>query len=152
MSKDQFKYDSIDESSGFILFKLNLIWKEKLDTIFKKRGITQTQYAILASLMWFDLKKEIITQQDLADHLKIEKMTLSKAIRNLEEKKLVQRKENKIDTRSYSLSLLAAGKQLAEKVIKEVENLDEVFFNVLSKEERKKFNSLSLKLITLNLK
>lgn len=150
MSKDQFKYESVDESSGFILFKLNLIWKEKLDAIFKKREITQTQYAILASLMWFDLKEEIITQQDLVNHLKIEKMTLSKAIRSLEEKKLVQRKENKLDSRSYSLSMLAAGKQLAEKTIKEVEHLDEKFFNVLSKEDRSKFNSLALKLISHN--
>lgn len=147
MGNNTFQYETIDQSSGFILFKLNAVWKEQLEVIFRHYELTQTQYAILASLMWFDKEGKKLTQQELATHLKIEKMTLSKAIRPLEQKKYISRLDNKEDSRSYLIGLLSAGRSVTQKAIHDVEKLDEKFFNVLPKNERTEFNQFCLKLI-----
>ena len=71
---------------GFLLWKITVLWRNKLEETLWFFDITQTQYAILASLKWFEVKKELATQSLLSAHSKIEKVTLSKAIRQLEKK------------------------------------------------------------------
>jgi len=81
-----FKHAEADASAGFLLWKMTALWQQRLALVLESLGITQTQYAILASLKWFEENKEPTTQTHLGEHAHIEKMTLSKAIRQLEKK------------------------------------------------------------------
>lgn len=150
MAKSSFHYQTADDSPGFLLFRLNYLWLKELNAIFVERGITQTQYAILASLLWFEEQGEPISQSDLVSHTKIEKMTLSKAIRNLETNGFVSRTHSSDDSRAMAITFTKSGKRVTKDLIRSVEKADETFFNVLTVNELKAFKSATLKMIRLN--
>jgi DNA-binding MarR family transcriptional regulator len=152
MSDSSFQYKDANESPGFLLFKINCLWHEKLNIIFTEFSITQTQYAIMASILWFEERNKLISQADLVLHTKIEKMTLSKAIRNLETKKFITRKQSIKDSRALNISITSIGKKEIKKLIKKTEEADEIFFNVISFNELKIYKSTTLKLLELNQK
>jgi DNA-binding MarR family transcriptional regulator len=129
--KPPFRYQEADESAGFLLWKMGGLWQQKIAEVLAPLGITQTQYAILASLRWFEAQREPNTQAHLAQHAKIEKMTLSKAIRRLEEQGIVLREGAPDDLRALHVSLTPAGRRLVERAVRAVEQADEDFFAVL---------------------
>lgn len=145
-----FKYKKADESPGFLLWKITSLWQKRLEEIFSEFGITQTQYAILASIKWFEETKTDITQGLLVEHTKIEKMTLSKAIRGLEEKKFLKREKSEVDSRAMEIHFTASGKEKTIRVIQEVEEADDQFFSILGKEEIKTYKALTVKIIEAN--
>lgn len=147
MSESSFLYKEANESPGFLLFKINALWHEKLNLIFTEFEITQTQYAIMASLLWFEEKNESISQADLVLHTKIEKMTLSKAIRNLEAKNFIARVPSQNDSRAFSISFTSNGKKEIKKLVKRVEAADEDFFKILSSSELKTYKTTISKLL-----
>jgi DNA-binding MarR family transcriptional regulator len=95
-----FRYAEADDSPGFLLWKITALWQQTLAGVLGHFGITQTQHAILASLRWFEERRKPATQADLAEHAKLEKMTLSKAIRRLEGDGLVKRAQSSSDGRA----------------------------------------------------
>ena len=62
-------------------------------------------------------------------------MTLSKAIRKLEEGGLLRRESSEIDTRAMEVRFTAAGRTLVRKAIVAVEQADDAFFSCLSPRE-----------------
>ncbi|HMZ60241.1 MAG TPA: MarR family transcriptional regulator, partial [Leptospiraceae bacterium] len=74
--KTVFKEKDADDSPGFLLFKITVLWQKKLGIIFNDLRIQQTQYAILASLKFYEEKNEKCTQAFLVEHARIDKMTL----------------------------------------------------------------------------
>jgi hypothetical protein len=57
-----FKHAKADDSAGFLLWKLTALWQQHLAVVFDEAGITQTQYAIMASLRWFADQHQTTTQ------------------------------------------------------------------------------------------
>jgi MarR family transcriptional regulator for hemolysin len=127
-----FKHAEADDSAGFLLWKITALWQRKLAQVLGGFGITQTQYAILASLRWFEEKKEPATQAHLVEHARIDKMTVSKAIRNLERDGLVSREQSASDSRATSVRFTAQGRKTIQKAIVAVENADDDFFSGLT--------------------
>ncbi|MEJ2040130.1 MAG: MarR family transcriptional regulator, partial [Desulfosarcinaceae bacterium] len=127
-----FRYERADDSAGFLLWKIIALWQRRLAKVLGDFGITQTQYAILASLKWFEEKKEPITQAHLVEHAKIDKMTVSKAIRKLEKNGLVLRESSPTDSRAVNVRFTAQGRKLIQKAIVAIENADEDFFSCLN--------------------
>jgi DNA-binding MarR family transcriptional regulator len=142
-----FQHNKADDSPGFLLWKLNALWQARLGETFRGYGITQTQYAILASLRWLEHTGEPTTQTQLARHAKIDKMTLSKAIRRLEQADLIERANSATDNRATNVSLTMQGRELTHKAVIAIETDDETFFSALSAEERETFKFLTLRLI-----
>jgi MarR family transcriptional regulator, transcriptional regulator for hemolysin len=145
-----FKYKKADDSAGFLLWKITGLWQSKLADILREFGITQTQYAILASLKWFEENKEPTTQAHLVQHAKIDKMTVSKAIRRLEKDSLVLRESSLTDSRATNVQFTAHGKKLIQKAIVAIENADEAFFSCLTKKQLEVYKSLTSAVITNN--
>jgi MarR family transcriptional regulator for hemolysin len=137
-----FRYNKADDSAGFLLWKITALWQAKLGKVLSEFGITQTQYAILASLRWFEEKKEPITQSHLVKHAKIDKMTVSKAIRRLEKDGLVSRESSSIDNRATNVHFTVQGKKLIQKAIVAIETADEDFFSCLSEKQLIEYKSL----------
>lgn len=145
-----FKHAKADDSAGFLLWKMTALWQGKLAEKLGAFGITQTQYAILASLKWFEEQEEPTTQTHIAEHARIDKMTLSKAIRKLEEEGLLIREHSTSDSRAINVQFTAKGKKLVQKAIVTIEKADDDFFSCLTERQLETFQSLTLSLIASN--
>ncbi len=145
-----FKHAKADESPGFLLWKLINLWQSKLALVFSELSITQTQYAILASLLWFEHQNESPTQARLVEHAKIDKMTLSKAIRKLEERDLIRREISNTDTRTMQVQFTETGRKLVHQAILAVERADDEFFCCLTEQELESWKALTISLIAGN--
>ena len=144
-----FKY-AADDSAGFLLWKITALWQQRLAKVLGGFGITQTQYAIMASLKWFEENNAPLTQGHLAEHTKIEKMTVSKSIRKLEQIGFVLRKPSATDSRAISVQFSARGKREIVKIIIAIENADEEFFSGLTNAQLALYKSLTITLIASN--
>jgi DNA-binding MarR family transcriptional regulator len=136
-----FKFQRADDSPGFLLWKLTALWQQRLADVFEEFGITQTQYAILASLRWFEEQGEPPSQAHLVAHAKIDKMTLSKAIRRLEEDGLVRRVPSATDSRAVDVGFTAKGRRVVEQAVVSVERADDEFFAVVPARRLDEFKS-----------
>lgn len=145
-----FKYEKADDSAGFLLWKITALWQRKLAEVLGEFGITQTQYAILASLKWFEERNEPTTQANLVRHTRIDKMTVSKAIRRLEDDGLVLRETSSHDSRATDVCFTPQGKKLIQKAIVSIENADEAFFSCLTKRQLEAYKSLTSTVIANN--
>lgn len=145
-----FKHAEADDSPGFLLWKITALWQETLAGVLGDFGITQTQYAILASLRWFEERHQPPTQTHLVEHAKLEKMTLSKAIRRLEEDGLVKRAQSSSDGRATQVRFTAKGRKITEAAIVAIEDADDMFFATLSAAELAKYKALMVSLVAGN--
>jgi DNA-binding MarR family transcriptional regulator len=143
-----FKHASPDDSPGFLLWKITALWQNKLSEVLDEFGITQTQYAIMASLKWFEEHSEPVTQAHIAEHAKIDRMTLSKAIRKLEDVGLVLRSPSSADSRAVNVKFSAKGKKVIQKSVVSIENADDVFFSCLTEQQLKTYKELTISIIT----
>lgn len=130
MAETPFRHDA-EASPGFLLWQLTSRWQARIATALQRFGLTQTQHAILASLRWLEEHGGPPTQSRLAEQAQIEKMTLSKAIRRLEEDGLVARLASARDARATEVALTASGTALTGEAIRAVEEADEAFFAAL---------------------
>jgi DNA-binding MarR family transcriptional regulator len=145
---DLFKYETPSESAGFLLWKATNLWQREIKKTLKKFDLTHTQFVILASSYWLTIKKENITQVEIAEFIDIDKMMTSNVIRKLIEKELLKRKEHKTDTRAKVINLTDKGIDILKKSITEVEKFDVTFFGKLSTKDE--FNKELLRLLNNN--
>ena len=145
-----FKHGEADASPGFLLWKITALWQRKLALVLGGLGITQTQYAIIASLRWFEQQHEPPTQAHLVEHARIEKMTLSKAIRKLEEAGLLQRDPSPHDSRAVHVRFTAKGRKLVQKAVLAVEDADDAFFAALTPGQLAQYKAVARSLIAGN--
>ena len=145
-----FKHAQADESPGFLLWKVTALWQARLGEVLQSLGITQTQYAILASLRWFEEQGEPPTQAHLVEHARIEKMTLSKAIRKLEEAGVLKRDPSPHDSRAVHVRFTAKGRKLVQQAVRAVEDADDAFFAALSPGQLAQYKAVARSLIAGN--
>lgn len=147
-----FSVEQPEESSGFLLWQTTIIWQRQIKKALEPYELSQTQFVILANLCWFETVKQEVTQVTLVNTSKLDKMTVSKALKKLSELKLVSRTEHRYDTRAKSIALTKKGRTLVPELINTVESIDSLFFGVLKKQNQKQLNTLLLQLITNNAK
>jgi MarR family transcriptional regulator, transcriptional regulator for hemolysin len=145
-----FKYEKADGSAGFLLWKVTALWQRKLSVVLDEFGMTQTQYAMLASLRWFEKQEEPTTQAHLVEHTKIDKMTVSKAIRKLEKEGFVLREPSPSDSRAINVQFTAQGRKTIQKAIVAVESADEAFFSCLTEEQLEAYKYLTSSIVSSN--
>jgi MarR family transcriptional regulator, transcriptional regulator for hemolysin len=142
-----FRHATPDDSAGFLLWKLTALWQRQLALVFDGFGITQTQYAIMASLRWFEENREPTTQSLIAEHARLEPMTLSKAIRKLEDEGLVARGQSAADSRAITVRLTARGRHMTQKAVVAIETADDAFFGRLDAQQLATYKTLMIALI-----
>ena len=144
--RSSFKEPNATQSSGFLLWQVTTIWQREVKQALEDVGLSHSGFVILASLLWFEEQKKIITQTTIIDHTKLDKMTVSKSLKSLEKEALVMRAEDKTDTRAKTITLTKKGKVLTMEAIKVVEKIDDTFFSKLNKDEKSTLNQLFIKL------
>jgi len=145
--KTVFKHEQPDDSGGFLLWKVTALWQAKLEVVLDKYDINQLQFVILASLKWFEEHSEETTQAHIAEHAKLNKMVVSRAVRKLEDKGFLSRFSSQVDGRAQGLAFTKHGKNIVEQAIISVEKEDDLFFSILTKEEFQQYKELTKKLI-----
>ena len=143
----KFKFKSPEESPGYLLGQLNLIWQRNQKKILDPLDLTQTQFVLLAALAWLSKTKTDVTQIDIANQGNADRMMVSKVLRTLEVKKFISRQEHSTDTRAKTVRLTPAGEKVLQVALARVENADIAFFSVLEK-NLPAFNKHMFKLIT----
>lgn len=150
MSKEiEFHFKSPNDSPGYLLGQLTMLWQRKLKKVLDPLDLTQTQFVLLAALGWLSKNNNSVTQVDIANQSNADRMMVSKVLRTLEEKSFITRQEHETDTRAKTIRLTNIGEIVLQKAIIEVENADLDFFSVLA-EKRSSFNANMVELIDQN--
>jgi DNA-binding MarR family transcriptional regulator len=144
-----FHFKSPNDSPGYLLGQLTMLWQRKLKKVLDPLDLTQTQFVLLAALGWLSKKKNSVTQVDIANQSNADRMMVSKVLRTLEEKGFITRQEHETDTRAKIIRLTNIGEKVLQKAIIEVENADLDFFSSLD-EKLLSFNADMVKLIDQN--
>jgi DNA-binding MarR family transcriptional regulator len=129
---DFFKNATPGDSTGFMLWKVNNLWQREIKRTLKRYDLTHTQFVILASAYWLSNQNKMITQVEIANFIKIDKMMTSNVIRALIRKKLIDRTEHATDTRAKVIKLTDKGIDILKMSVAEVEDFDRIFFSQLS--------------------
>ena len=144
-----FHFQNPEESSGYLLWQVSMLWQRKMKRALDELDLTHTQFVLLAALAWLSKNSETVTQVDIANHSNTDRMMVSKVLRTLQNKGFITRQEHLTDTRAKIISLSKNGQSILQKAIKIVEETDNSFFSVLQSQE-KSFNSNMRKLAKEN--
>jgi len=129
MTMAPFSVKKANDSTGFLLWQVTALWQRKIAATLRPLDLTQVQFALLASLLWWSNKKTLLTQSMLAEHTKLDTMMTSQVLRTLEKKGLIERRPHPTDTRAKILSLTKKGRDRAFRAVPAVEKADADFFN-----------------------
>jgi DNA-binding MarR family transcriptional regulator len=150
MSKEiYFQFKSPNESPGYLLGQLTLLWQRKQKKVLDPLDLTQTQFTLLCALAWLSNNTNNVTQVEIANQTNFDRMMVSKVLRTLEEKKFVTRQEHETDTRAKTIRLTDIGEMVLQKAIIEIENADLDFFASLEN-KLSTFNKNMVQLIDKN--
>ncbi len=135
MGNGPFSVDN-ENSLGFLLWQTTISWHRRIKKALESYGISHAQFVILAIILWLREQKHASTQGVLIEMSKLDKMTVSKALRKLVTMGLIQRHESPVDARAKSVYLTESGVALALKLVPLVEGIDATFFGQLTQQEQ----------------
>jgi DNA-binding MarR family transcriptional regulator len=145
----EFHFKSPNDSPGYLLGQVTMLWQRKLKKVLDPLDLTQTQFVLLAALGWLSKKNKSVTQVDIANQSNADRMMVSKVLRTLQEKSFITRQEHKTDTRAKTIRLTTKGEVILQKALTEVENADLDFFATLDS-KLSSFNKNMVQLIDKN--
>ncbi|MDR2805008.1 MAG: MarR family transcriptional regulator [Dysgonamonadaceae bacterium] len=146
-----FVIENLEEDSGFLMLQVSRLWEECHDRVLKKHcGVSEMQYAVLASIYWLILhSNKQVTQAILAKHTKIDPMTISQMFKVLEKQGYIYRTTHATDIRAKAVYLTQQGIDLMHKAIPIVVQVNTKFFQILGK-NLPRFNSYMVELLNAN--
>ena len=147
--KIEFHFKKPEDSPGYLLGQLTMLWQRRLKRVLDPLDLTHTQFALLCALAWLSGESDTVTQIDIANQSNADRMMVSKVLRTLEDKKFITRHEHPTDTRAKTIKLTTTGEILLQKAIISVETADLDFFSGLGT-NLKTFNSNMAALIEQN--
>ncbi len=145
----EFHFKRPNDSPGYLLGQLTMLWQRKQKKVLDPLDLTQTQFVLLAALGWLSKKSNAVTQVDIANQSNADRMMVSKVLRTLEGKRFIIRKEHETDTRAKTIRLTTKGEVVLQKALIEVENADLDFFATLET-KLSSFNKNMVQLIDKN--
>lgn len=132
-----FSYEAPEDSPGLLLWQTTITWQRQIKKALDPYDIAHAQFVIMAITLWFEEHHQNPTQVLIANISKLDKMTVSKALKKLTSMGYINRTESKLDTRAKWIGLTSKGKALIQKLVPIVEGIDEKFFGILPKNDYK---------------
>lgn len=149
--KVDFHFKKPEDSPGYLLGQLTMLWQRKQKRVLDPLDLTHTQFTLLSALAWLSRESDKVTQVDIANQGNADRMMVSKVLRTLEEKKFITRHEHPTDTRAKTIKLTRDGERVLQQAIICVETADLDFFHQLGT-DLTTFNSKMAALIEQNTK
>jgi DNA-binding MarR family transcriptional regulator len=143
------KFGKPDNSPGFLLWQATNLWQRRMRSALRESGLTHVQFVLLTSTVWLNDHEMETTQVAISKFAHADVMMVSKVLRSLEEKGLILRLQNSVDTRAHMISPTEKGRDLIGKAIKIVEDTDSAFFTMLDNNVGE-FTEMLRKLISSN--
>lgn len=121
-------------------------WQAAVDRAVAPLGLTHAQYSLLASLRGLSRGGIRPSQRQLADHIGLDAIFVSKLIAALERSDLVQRAQHPSDSRAVELTLTETGTEVIDRAIVTVlalqDQLTEPLGGLRSKQTRQFTNTM----------
>ena len=136
------------DSTGYLLYHLTMLMQRKMKKKLDKLDITHTQFVILASLYILSEKGKSVTQIEIANQSRMDKMMVSLVLRTLQKKGFVTRQEHSTDTRAKTIVITDEGKKTFRKAFRVVKEVEEIFFSCIENDVNT-FND-KIKILILN--
>lgn len=127
-SNKNLSYKVAEGSPGFLLWQVSTIWRQYIENLLDPLRLSHPEFVVLATSFWLKRSHDHVMQTDIAKHTKLSNMHVSKVLRALEKKLLIQRTMHAKDTRAKSIIVSREGSMLLRKAIKQVESFDRNFF------------------------
>jgi len=128
---------------GLLIWQTSNLWQSKIRSKINKFNISFNEYLILETIYNLSEFSINISQVDIVKHSFIDKSVVSAKLTKLNHKKLIK-KMTPNDNRSNKLELTKEGNIIVEKIINDVINTENDFFNKLNQETFNFINSLKL--------
>jgi DNA-binding MarR family transcriptional regulator len=103
-----------------------------LNNRLKPRGLSAGQFPVLMFLS----RREGITQETLARHFHIDKATIARAVRRLEDDGFISRRTDPDNRRAFALFLTEKGKRVMEEILGLEAEWEEDLLSILQDHER----------------
>jgi DNA-binding MarR family transcriptional regulator len=125
----EFPRTSAWDRPGFLLWHATLRFQRASAAALAPLGITQTQFRLLASVVWLEENSDgPPSQRNLADHTGADAMMTSQVVRTLEKGGLIEREQDPSDSRVKRLRSTPSGRKVAVKAVRAIEKIDSEFF------------------------
>lgn len=134
MSNSKAKANKNNYTTGYLFSMIANDWQKNLNIVFEKYGIDTVEYSLLSALI--NTNNVSATQAILGQYSRLDKMTTSKMMRVMEDKKLLKRKESKIDTRAKTVEITEKGKKLFVNATQALEKFEKSYFEKLYKSDK----------------
>lgn len=121
---------AIEQSIGYVICTTARKIHQHLTEQFKTYNITPEQWVVLKSLSLQDG----ISQKEIADIVDKDPNNIKALVDKLEAKSLLERKQNPLDKRAFSLHVTIKG----EKLVQQLSSLDETMLDTIHNDLRKK--------------
>ncbi|GAB6121697.1 MarR family winged helix-turn-helix transcriptional regulator [Dysgonomonas termitidis] len=122
------KLGNPNEEVGYLIWRVSKYWQRGKHKVLDEFGLTSSQMELLGAIYHMSRQQKEATQIVLSQETDIDPMTTSTILRNLEKKKLINRRESITDTRARIVELTDEGKELFEKAIEKVKTGQELLF------------------------
>ena len=128
---------------GLLIWQTSNLWQSKIRKQISTFDLTFNEYLILETI--YNLSKFLsdINQIDIVKHSFVDKSVVSAKLTQLDKKKLIK-KMLPNDNRSNKLALTKEGNIIVEKIMNNVVETENAFFNKLNQETFNFINSLKL--------
>lgn len=132
-----FGFEKPEDSPGLLLWQATVTWQRLIKKVLDPYSLTHSQFVIMAILLWFEEHQEKPTQIAISRLSKLEKMTVSKSLKQLAAQGYISRQESQKDTRAKWVTLTPQGKELITKLVPRIEKTDADFFGGLNTADQK---------------
>lgn len=126
---------SLDETALSRLFLVTVVLSDDMKRGLESRGLTRAR----ASALWQISHRDTITQRELADALKVTPRNVTTLIDGLEKTGFVKRRDHPNDRRAILLDLTPSGKEIADRLKRETQELAKALFAGLSPAKLEQF-------------
>lgn len=134
------------KNTGYLLMSVSKKLRYELNHELSQLDITAQQWAVMQQLNHFQQLSHLVTANDLAKILDMDKPTISAIIKRLENKKLLYKIKNSQDSRAFDLFLSQSGLEQCQKALAISDLILTQFTAKLSAEEQNQLNQVLQKL------
>lgn len=113
----------MEATTGYLIWRLSTKWRTQVDRVVAPLGLTHAQFSLLGALSGLRRSGHRPSQRELADHLGMEPIYVSKLARALEKTGLVERPADPGDPRAVRLDLTARGHEVVAQAVTRVHAL-----------------------------
>lgn len=122
------KFARPEDSVGFLLWQTLHLWQRHATAGLADLNLTHMQFTVLAGIGWLSRDGALPIQSAVADHCKLDAMTVSQIVRVLETKGFITRRAAAGDARAKALLMTAAGTEALAAALPRIDEMDRAFF------------------------